>query len=61
MTQELPASLTPVPSGYAAWLADLKCSIHNAQQRAALVVNRELVGLYWQIGRNILARQAEQG
>jgi hypothetical protein len=26
-----------------------------------LAVNRELVLLYWQIGRNILARQAEQG
>ncbi|QWA10554.1 hypothetical protein GTU79_25715 [Sodalis ligni] len=61
MTPELHASLTLVPSGYAAWLADLKCRIHNAQQRAALAVNRELVGLYWQIGRDILARQAEQG
>jgi hypothetical protein len=61
MTQELHASLTLVPSGYAAWLVDLKCRIHNAQQRAALAVNQELVGLYWQIGRDILARQAEQG
>ena len=28
---------------------------------ATLAVNRELVLLYWQIGRDILARQAEQG
>lgn len=56
-----PISLTPTPQGYADWLADLKGRIHSAQQRAALAVNRELVGLYWQIGRDILARQAEQG
>ena len=56
-----PASLTPPPVGYADWLADLKGRIHAAQQRATLAVNRELVLLYWQIGRDILARQAEQG
>ena len=56
-----PISLTPTPAGYADWLAELKTRIHTAQQRAALAVNRELVLLYWQIGRDILARQAEQG
>lgn len=56
-----PASLTPAPRGYADWLADLKRRIHTAQQRAALAVNRELVRLYWQIGRDILTRQGEQG
>jgi predicted nuclease of restriction endonuclease-like (RecB) superfamily len=56
-----PARLTPPPQGYAEWLAELKARIHTAQQRAALAVNRELVLLYWQIGRDILARQAEQG
>ena len=56
-----PVKLTPAPSGYADWLADLKTRIHSAQQRAALAVNRELVRLYWQIGQDILARQAAQG
>ncbi len=56
-----PVSLTSAPAGYADWLADLKGRIHNAQQRATLAVNRELVLLYWQIGRDILARQASQG
>ncbi|WP_028315958.1 PDDEXK nuclease domain-containing protein [Desulfatibacillum aliphaticivorans] len=56
-----PVSLTTPPIGYADWLADLKARIHAAQQRAALAVNSELVTLYWQIGRDILARQAEQG
>ncbi|MDA8206732.1 MAG: PDDEXK nuclease domain-containing protein [Thermaerobacter sp.] len=54
-------SLIPVPEGYALWLDELKSRIHGAQQRAALTVNRELVLLYWQIGSDILQRQAEQG
>ena len=56
-----PVALTPAPSGYADWLAELKTRIHAAQQRAALAVNRELALLYWQIGRDILERQAQQG
>lgn len=56
-----PVKLTPAPEGYADWLADLKTRIHIAQQRATLAVNRELVLLYWQIGQDILARQAAQG
>lgn len=58
---EKPAGLIEPPTGYADWLADLKVRIHSAQQRATLAVNRELVLLYWQIGRDILQRQAEQG
>ena len=58
---EQAVSLLPVPEGYALWLDELKSRIHGAQQRAALAVNRELVQLYWQIGRDILQRQAAQG
>lgn len=53
--------LTQPPAGYNDWLTDLKGRIHSAQQRATLAVNRELVLLYWQIGQDILTRQAEQG
>ena len=53
--------IAPLPADYAAWLAELKTRIHNAQQRAALAVNRELVLLYWQIGRDILDRQGREG
>lgn len=56
-----PVSLTPAPTGCTDWLVELKTRIHTAQQRAALAVNRELVLLYWQIGRDILERQAQQG
>jgi predicted nuclease of restriction endonuclease-like (RecB) superfamily len=53
--------LVPLPSDYTAWLAELKTRIHSAQQRASLAVNRELVLLYWQIGRDILDRQGREG
>jgi predicted nuclease of restriction endonuclease-like (RecB) superfamily len=51
----------PDVMGYGELLADLKKRIRDAQVRARLAVNRELVGLYWQIGREILARQGEEG
>jgi predicted nuclease of restriction endonuclease-like (RecB) superfamily len=49
------------PTGYADLLADIKRRIQTAQVRAAVAVNRELVLLYWQIGRDILRRQQEEG
>ena len=49
------------PIGYIDWLSELKIKIHNAQQRATLAVNNELVRLYWQIGNEILTRQEKQG
>ena len=50
-----------LPKDYAQWLSDLKARIYQAQQRATLSVNRELIKLYWQIGKDILARQGAQG
>ncbi len=61
MTEQRPIALTEPPSGYNDWLVDLKSRIHNTQQRATLAVNRELVGLYWHIGTDILQRQIQQG
>lgn len=46
---------------YGDFLQSLKLRIQQAQIRAALAVNRELVLLYWQIGREILERQKAQG
>lgn len=46
---------------YDEFLRNLKERIQSAQIRAALAVNRELVWLYWQIGREILMRQQQQG
>jgi predicted nuclease of restriction endonuclease-like (RecB) superfamily len=50
-----------LPTGYPAFLADLKNRIRTAQVRAALAVNRELVALYWHIGRSIVERQQAEG
>lgn len=46
---------------YESFLRDLKARIHSVQTRAALAVNRELVLLYWEIGRDILDRQQREG
>ena len=46
---------------YEAFLRDLKERIRDAQLRAAIAVNRELVLLYWRIGHEILTRQQQQG
>ncbi|MBK7077181.1 MAG: DUF1016 family protein [Myxococcales bacterium] len=53
--------LAASPAGYAEWLTDVKTRIHGAQQRAALAVNRELLALYWRLGRDILERQQRHG
>jgi predicted nuclease of restriction endonuclease-like (RecB) superfamily len=53
--------LISLPADYGPWLPELKTRIHQAQQRAARSVNRELVLLYWQIGRDILERQGREG
>jgi predicted nuclease of restriction endonuclease-like (RecB) superfamily len=53
--------LAGAPRGYDEWFAEVKARIHAAQQQATLAVNREMLGLYWQLGRDILARQRRQG
>ena len=50
-----------LPSGYPELLAQLKASIITARTRAALAVNRELVVLYWELGRHILQRERQAG
>ena len=55
-----PSSLVP-EENYSLFLSELKTRIRTAQIKAALAVNSELVLLYWQIGREILKRQQDQG
>ncbi|NEO34532.1 MAG: DUF1016 domain-containing protein [Symploca sp. SIO3C6] len=54
------SSLFP-DDNYAAFLDGLKQHIRNAQVKAALAVNQELVLLYWTIGKDILAKQKAEG
>ena len=49
------------PLGYNELLQELKAHIRGAQVRAALAVTRELVLLYWTIGREISRRFDQQG
>ena len=53
-----PPALTRAPRGYAAWIAEVKSRVRAAQMRASLAVNRELLTLYWSIGRDLLERRA---
>jgi predicted nuclease of restriction endonuclease-like (RecB) superfamily len=46
-----------LPSGYAAVLVEVTRMIGDARRRALASVNRELVRLYWEIGRVIVAQQ----
>lgn len=48
-------------SSYEAWFSSLKTQIREAQLRAARAVNQELVLLYWQMGREILDKQINEG
>ncbi len=53
--------LVELPTGYASILAGLKDQIRAARLKAGLAVNRELVLLYWRIGRQIIEQQQEEG
>lgn len=57
----MPTSLPDLPTNYTFLLDSLRERIRSAQVRAVLSVNREMVLLYWQIGRDILAQQAQHG
>ena len=49
------------PQSYEEFLEDIKGRIRSAQARAARAINAELIEVYWQIGREILQRQAGEG
>jgi predicted nuclease of restriction endonuclease-like (RecB) superfamily len=54
-----PNKKQPVPADYGALLVAVKERVRAAQYQALKAVNRELVGLYWDIGRLIVERQAD--
>ena len=54
-------SLHPVPTAFPKLLREIKARIQQAQARAVLSVNAELVRLYWDIGRLIDTRQDREG
>lgn len=56
---DIPA--TPPLAGYTTLLADIKQRVQQAQVRAMLSVNAQLVQLYWEIGQTIDQRQQQAG
>ena len=52
---------TTLAIGYASLLTDIKIRVRAAQLRAAVTVNRELIQLYWDIGRVIVTAQETKG
>jgi predicted nuclease of restriction endonuclease-like (RecB) superfamily len=50
-----------IPADFPILLKEIKNRIQQAQTRAMLAVNAELVQLYWDIGRIIAARQQQEG
>ncbi|MDR1855171.1 MAG: DUF1016 N-terminal domain-containing protein, partial [Azoarcus sp.] len=47
--------------GYSNLLSEVKNRVRAAQYAALKAVNKELVGLYWDIGRMIVERQESEG
>ncbi len=44
-------------SQYKKWVVELKSKIGAAQIKAAMTVNRQLLELYWQLGKDIYEKQ----
>ena len=55
------ARITGLPAGYPALLDELKQRIRAVQVRAAVSVNRELIALYWHVGKSVAERQRAEG
>jgi predicted nuclease of restriction endonuclease-like (RecB) superfamily len=52
-------NLTTSPD-YRQWLGDLKTRFRHVQLEAAVAVNTQLLQFYWELGADIVARQASQ-
>ena len=57
-TDKIPKSSFAELGDYSRLLSEIKERIRSAQYEALKAVNKELVGLYWDIGRMIVERQA---
>ena len=51
----------PKAADYVAWLTEVKSRIQSARISAARAVNRDLILLYWDIGRGIVEKQEQLG
>ncbi len=60
-TDKTPKNSLGKPLDYPRLLSEIKERIRSAQYEALKAVNKELVGLYWDIGRMIVERQDVEG
>jgi predicted nuclease of restriction endonuclease-like (RecB) superfamily len=54
-------STAAMPADYAPLLAEIKARVQSARIKAGLAANRELLALYWDIGRLIVEAQRTKG
>src|SRR5260221_12239338 len=60
-TKLMTQSPTTLPDNYGVLLQALKDRIQNAQLKAAIAINYELILLYWDLGMRILGQQQQEG
>lgn len=53
------SKLIKADAEYTKWIQELKIRYKNSQIKAAVSVNRELLRYYWELGRDIVSRDAE--
>lgn len=59
--KSIQAGVAAVPPNYGTLLTEIKERVRRAQLRAHFAVSREMTLLYWQIGRDIVVRQKQEG
>ena len=59
--QSMDKIVDALPAGYGEFLAELKMKIRSTQIRAGISVNREMIQLYQEIGRQISEQQSQNG
>src|SRR3989339_640191 len=60
IVQRSTAQLDTLPKNYPQFLEDIKSRIRTAQIKAALSASRELIILYWDLGKSIVDRQRKE-
>lgn len=53
------SKLIKTDTGYSRWIQELKERYRCSQIKAAIQVNQEMLRFYWSLGRDIVARNAE--
>lgn len=61
MSNDIIAPKDLLPEGYFHWKNEIITMIEHSKLKAILSVNTEMLDLYWKIGKDILAKQEEQG